>query len=140
MPILLVRHSETEWNRKGLFQGSQDSPLTSQGHKQNISLLTNIKQYRVRHIISSDCKRAQTTAKAIYNKILCTYIEISLLKERYFGDAEGLNVRQILNKWPCATSSERENWIDFDKIPVAEKKIDFSKRIQAAASLLLLNS
>ena len=32
--LYLLRHGETEWNREGRIQGSQDSPLTARGRAQ----------------------------------------------------------------------------------------------------------
>lgn len=39
----LVRHGETEWNRKEIMQGHKDSPLTEEGISQAKQLSQSIK-------------------------------------------------------------------------------------------------
>lgn len=65
MDIILIRHGETEWNKLGLCQGISDISLSSVGNEQAELLARSLKGEDIKHIYSSDLKRAYETAKAI---------------------------------------------------------------------------
>jgi broad specificity phosphatase PhoE len=63
--IHLVRHGQTSWNKKDLFQGLRDIPLDETGHIQARRAASFFKDVPVTRIISSDLSRASMTAQAI---------------------------------------------------------------------------
>lgn len=60
--LLLVRHGETEPNRRGVFLGRADPPLTSHGRAQGAALASSLPQPD--RVISSPLSRATSTAAA----------------------------------------------------------------------------
>jgi broad specificity phosphatase PhoE len=69
LPIIFVRHGETDWNRQGLIQGSVDTELNERGHAQSkavAELLSFRKsEWRDFQIITSPQRRAFQTAEYI---------------------------------------------------------------------------
>lgn len=82
LPIIYVRHGETDWNKQGLIQGSIDTDLNETGHAQAravADLLAFRKQDWVDYqIIVSPQRRAQQTA---------AYILAALGREDHSSDA-----------------------------------------------------
>ena len=65
MKIYTVRHGQTEWNKKGLYQGKTDVPLNEEGKKQAMLVKEKLKDKKIDLIISSPLKRAKETAEII---------------------------------------------------------------------------
>ena len=66
-----VRHGETEWNAKNLFQGHQDIPLNEKGQQQARDCIETIKTIENSIFFSSPLTRAKTTAEiATGNKVI----------------------------------------------------------------------
>lgn len=61
MYIYIIRHGETEWNKKGLVQGKTDIPLNEIGIKQaeRTSFLFNDQSFDA--LITSPLKRADVS-------------------------------------------------------------------------------
>ncbi len=91
MKIYLVRHGETDWNTKLLYQGHTDIGLNSLGISQAKYIAKELKDKKIQAIISSDLRRAYKTAEII--KKTCKYKGIIIrdrrLRERSYGDLEG---------------------------------------------------
>jgi broad specificity phosphatase PhoE len=66
IPIIFIRHGETEWNRNGLIQGSIDTDLNEKGHAQALAigklLAAQKSDWDEYQIIVSPQKRARQTA------------------------------------------------------------------------------
>ncbi|MEM7818630.1 MAG: histidine phosphatase family protein [Candidatus Aenigmatarchaeota archaeon] len=97
MRILLVRHAETEGNRKGIFLGSIDESLNENGRKQAEKLAKRLKKEKIDVIFSSKLKRAKETAEIInkYHNLPIKFDE--LLKERNFGIFQGRPKEEFFN-------------------------------------------
>jgi len=88
MSILLVRHGETEGNRKRVFQ-QPETPLSDRGLAQARRLAERLSALGVAGILSSDYARAQMTAEAVSR---ATGVSLQLdegLRERNFGALRG---------------------------------------------------
>ena len=97
MNIYVVRHGQTDWNKKNILLGNTDKPLNKAGKLQAYKLKEKLENVKFDIIISSNLKRAVTTAKIINNKN-----EILLdenLKERYYGLLEGTTPKNIHEYW-----------------------------------------
>jgi phosphoserine phosphatase len=65
----LVRHGETENNKKGKTQGWLDTPLTDQGLKNASTVAERLQGVDIDHVYSSDLGRAFITAHVIVEKL-----------------------------------------------------------------------
>jgi broad specificity phosphatase PhoE len=69
LPIIFVRHGETDWNRQGLIQGSVDTELNERGHAQSKAVAELFafrkSEWRDFQIITSPQRRAFQTAEYI---------------------------------------------------------------------------
>lgn len=63
--IYLVRHGETEWNRRGLYQGTTDVPLSDLGRTQADQLRARLSGVVFHAAYSSPLRRAVDTAEAV---------------------------------------------------------------------------
>ena len=96
--ICLIRHGQTDWNKKFLIQGRENNPLNEEGitqaHITANLLLNNDSNWDV--IISSPLIRAVQTAEIIKDKLnLKSPIIINNnVIEREFGAAEGLTISE----------------------------------------------
>jgi len=93
--LLAIRHGETQWNVEERFQGHGDSPLTSAGRDQARALARRMKDIHFDSLISSDLGRALETASIIAEETGHTIEKDARLRERNFGDLEGLTYNII---------------------------------------------
>jgi broad specificity phosphatase PhoE len=91
MHIYLIRHGETDWNTKFLFQGQSDTELNKNGIMQAKSIAKEFKGRKIGGIISSDLKRAYKTAEIIASACGCRakIQKDKRLRERHYGNLEG---------------------------------------------------
>ena len=89
MEIYVVRHGQTDYNVKHLFQGHLDIPLNETGILQAKETAQNFRDKKIDYILVSPLKRTIQTAEYI-NKITKTNVIIEdRLIERSFGNMEG---------------------------------------------------
>lgn len=105
--VVLLRHGRTAYNAAMRLQGQIDIPLDEVGHWQaaeGASAL--VASHRAARIVSSDLVRAVDTANA-YAALVGVPVETDeRLRERSFGDWEGLTPAEMAAGWPA----EREVW------------------------------
>jgi len=90
MKLIIVRHGETEENKRKVFQGQSHGKLSREGREQARKLAKRLANEEFDVIISSDLRRASDTTKIIatyHKKIPIIYSK--LLRERAMGDIEG---------------------------------------------------
>lgn len=105
MDIYLLRHGETDWNKKGLLQGHTDISLNQNGRIQVADTVRIMNGLRLRmdRIVSSPLKRALESAKIAAGGLDYPEAGIAveeLLKERGFGQGEGLTLEEREAKYP----------------------------------------
>lgn len=126
--LYLLRHGETDWNKKSIFQGQTDIKLNETGLKRAQKNAEFFKKINISTIYSSDLKRAEKTASftaEAKNLILKKEPE---LREIAFGRWEGLDYQEIQNKYPQEFAAWQK---DPEKNPPAggESLVEFKKRI-----------
>ena len=97
MEIYVVRHGQTDYNVKKVFQGHIDIPLNETGKKQAQETASKFRNIDVDMILVSPLQRALQTAKPI-SKI--TEVPITIedrIIERSFGNMEGHQNREDWN-------------------------------------------
>ena len=90
MKLYLIRHGESENNKKGLYTGWTDAPLTEKGFEDAKGVRKYIADVKFDKIYSSDLTRAKQTAETAIPG--CVYEEISLIREVNLGDLEGKEI------------------------------------------------
>ncbi|MCT9820013.1 histidine phosphatase family protein [Microbacterium sp. W1N] len=102
--LTLVRHGETDWNRRRRIQGSTDIPLNDTGRAQALEtgrrLRVELAGQEPLVVASSDLSRADETARIIAAELGAgahrTYPE---LRERGYGEAEGATDVEFAERW-----------------------------------------
>lgn len=88
--LFVFRHGETEWNRLQRFQGHSDIPLNEVGKTQALALREFVKDLSLEAILSSDLKRAFSTAQIAIEGLDIPVFSTQELREIHLGEAEGL--------------------------------------------------
>lgn len=102
--LVIVRHGQSEWNKKNLFTGWKDPDLTDQGRAEAVESGQALKAggYEFDVSFTSELSRAQKTNTSILNELGQQDIEIVqnvALNERDYGDLAGLNKDDAREKW-----------------------------------------
>ena len=102
--LVLVRHGQSEWNKKNLFTGWKDPDLTELGVEEAIRAgkLLKSKGLSFDTMFTSDLLRAQETGRLILEHMNLSNIDIikdQNLNERNYGDLAGLNKDEARRKW-----------------------------------------
>lgn len=95
MRIGLIRHGETEWNARGLLQGSSDVPLNERGEEQARDAARLLRGAGWQHLATSPLVRARRTAALIREATgLGEPTVLPGFAERSFGELEGTDYWQ----------------------------------------------
>ena len=89
VPVYLVRHGLTTWNREGLVQGWTDVPLSQVGRRQALRLKDALADVRFSRVITSTLSRASETARIIAAQHDLVPEEYAELREYCCGEWEG---------------------------------------------------
>ncbi|SMO56195.1 histidine phosphatase family protein [Fodinibius sediminis] len=94
--VFLVRHGETEYNRRNQIQGRGiDAPLNNRGRQQARAVAQHLKEQELHHIFSSSLKRSRETAECIAQACSLTVEPHGELDEMDFGVLEGRSITEI---------------------------------------------
>ena len=102
--LALVRHGQSDWNKKNLFTGWRDRPLTEQGKKEAKEAAKFLKTMGIEYnyLYTSVLNRAIHTGELIV-EILglkdIIVIKNQALNERDYGSLTGLNKDDAREKW-----------------------------------------
>ncbi|QWS34511.1 histidine phosphatase family protein [Curtobacterium aetherium] len=108
--LYLVRHGETDWNRQRRIQGSTDVPLNDTGRRQAVQTAALLARRSFDAVVSSPLSRALETGT-----IIATHLGLPApagydgLRERSYGEAEGLTHPEIAERWPHDAVPGRES-------------------------------
>ena len=94
--LVLLRHSESTWNKENRFTGWTDVPLTEQGHQEAIEAGRTLRQegYGFDVAFTSVLKRAIKTLWLVLEEMDLMWIPVHRnwrLNERHYGALPGLN-------------------------------------------------
>jgi 2,3-bisphosphoglycerate-dependent phosphoglycerate mutase len=102
--LVLVRHGESEWNRRNLFTGWHNPDLSEKGLIEALvaGRLLKVEGLHFDIAFTSRLKRAQRTLDIILSELGQSNIEIrysDALNERHYGDLCGLNKDEARDRW-----------------------------------------
>jgi broad specificity phosphatase PhoE len=127
--IILIRHGQTEWNRKKKYCGWVDITLNKKGMAQGRKLSKILTKEKIDKTYSSDMKRTVQFAKISLKDRPIQ--KLRQIREINFGVFEGLNYAQAMKKYPCIYRKWLNNPLNF-KIPGGESLNILAKRVRRA--------
>lgn len=98
--VLLIRHPESAWNRKGIYQGQTDIPLSSLGRAQAELVAARLSREHVSGVVCSPLKRARTLAHVIARYHHLEPRTDERLTEIHHGPWEGLHRDEVERQFP----------------------------------------
>lgn len=96
--LVLVRHGETAWSRKGRHTGRTDVPLVAEGRRQAAALRELLESFRPDRVLTSPLARARATCR-LSGFGEGAEVETALAEWDY-GDVEGLTTAEARARWP----------------------------------------
>jgi len=102
--LVLVRHGESDWNKKNLFTGWRDIDLSEKGIEEARAAGRKLKaqDFKFDVAFTSALIRAQRTLDLMLEELGQTNIPVfkdKALNERDYGDLSGLNKDDARKKW-----------------------------------------
>ena len=102
--LILVRHGQSQWNKKNLFTGWKDPDLTSKGEVEAKEAGKSLNKLGIKYdlMFTSVLLRAKRTAQIILNELNQRDIRIikdKAINERDYGNLSGLNKDEAREKW-----------------------------------------
>src|SRR5947209_5364492 len=114
--VLLIRHPESAWNRKGIYQGQKDIPLSPLGRVQAELVAARLSREPVARVVCSPLRRAHTLAHAIARHHGLSPDPDERLTEISHGVWEGLSRHEVQERFPAAYQhwTERPHEVRFE--------------------------
>lgn len=135
MTVILVRHAESEGNISGVIQGWTDLRLTDEGVQQAGMVARRFAGQPITAVYTSPLLRARETARPIAEALGRTLVEDEGLRERFYGQAQGLTWTQAAERWPLGEASHHRDWAMV--VPEVESLAALRRRSVAVVSRLL---
>jgi len=117
VPLVFIRHGETDWNRELRFQGQRDIPMNDRGRRQaarNGRAISGILKADTWRLVCSPLARAIETmhlALQAAGEDRREFAIDSVLSEANYGVWEGLTLLEIGEKFPAAAHArELDKW------------------------------
>lgn len=98
--VLVIRHPESAWNQKGIYQGQQDIPLSALGRIQAELVAARLSREPIAGITCSPLRRARVLAQAIARYHHLTADPDERLTEICHGPWEGLTRDEVQSRFP----------------------------------------
>ena len=124
-----VRHGETDWNAQRRIQGVTDIPLNETGRRQAAEAAEALALREWDGIVASPLGRARETAEIIAARLGLGELElVPDLRERAYGEVEGLDHDQIRARFPDPLAEvpgrERRSEVVARVLPALERLAD----------------
>ena len=127
--LVLIRHGQSEWNKKNLFTGWVDINLSEKGKEEALQAGLELKKQKISFDVTfcSALKRSIHTLEIILDQMNLTSIPVTKawqLNERHYGALQGQNRQNVINKYGA---HQVQQWRrDFETIPPLLKKQTFN--------------
>lgn len=133
--VIAVRHGETAWNVQTRIQGQIDIGLNDAGRWQAQRLARALADERFDAVYASDLQRAADTARAVAEHHgLALRTDVGL-RERGFGEFEGLTWAEVEQQHPEASRRWRDREAAFGP-PGGETLASFHERAVSALAAI----
>jgi 2,3-bisphosphoglycerate-dependent phosphoglycerate mutase len=102
IPLVLLRHGESQWNLENRFTGWTDVPLSPKGVEEARAAGEKLKGYTFDRAFTSVLKRAIDTLDIVLDIIGQKGLPVEYhyaLNERHYGDLQGLNKAETAKKY-----------------------------------------
>ena len=133
--LLVLRHGQTAWNVDQRIQGQLDIPLNDHGRWQAGRLAQALAGEELHAVYSSDLQRAAATAEPLARACGLALQTDPALRERAFGDFEGVSFREIEQRWPEAAARWRRREPDFSPGGGETLRQFYARSVRAATQL-----
>ena len=104
--LLLIRHGETEWNRRRVFRGTADVPLNETGRRQAELVAQALAHRRIEAAFTSPLSRARETARIALSPLGIEPRAEERLRDICYGKWQGRPEEEVARLWP----EELERW------------------------------
>ena len=129
MRIYLVRHGETEMNKKGCYYGITDALLTEKGRQQAILLGRHFQELDWDRILVSPLSRARETALLAAGRREDSFELEERLREQNFGIFEGKTYQELCREYPEEMRRWNEDFSHY-QIPGGESFLQVRERVE----------
>jgi len=134
--LLLIRHGETDWNRRQCFQGQIDVPLNAHGLAQAERLAARLRAEPIQALVASDLSRALQTAAPLAHALGLQTERQAALREQGFGILEGMSFDDIRRAHPEEFAQWARHEPDYALPGGAESRQLFFQRVITALGQL----
>lgn len=128
--LYLLRHAQSEYNEKGIFQGRLDSDLTPLGFVQARLSALELEDKGIEVIYSSPQRRAYKTALTVADVLGLEVVVDERLREMSFGEYEGKHFWSLLEQEGARMRAWLSNPVK-NPLPTQENMQDFEKRVSS---------
>lgn len=136
LELILVRHGETEGNKRKAYLGWTDMELSIEGEKQADAAGNKLAYEKIDVIYSSPLKRALATAEIINRHHGLGIRTCSRLKEQNFGSWENHTHQEVMSRYPEEYTLWMEDWINHP-INGGETALEMWERVTGFIDFLL---
>ena len=135
--VYLIRHGQVVGYENFPVYGHTDVDLTETGILQMQQVAERLRLVEIRAIYSSDLKRSAITARhiALYHDV--PFHSLPELREMFFGDWEGMTMKEIREGFPEELKKRQEDLVNFKGPGEGESVGQFSKRISSCFERIL---
>ena len=130
MNIYLLRHGQTEENRKGSYYGNLDISLNAVGIAQGNKAKDFFKDIKLDKVYVSHKKRTLEMAKLVMGQKGIEIIVDERINETNFGGFEGKTYEEIQRLYPKECLDWQDDWKEFVP-PNGESYIQLSNRVKS---------
>jgi broad specificity phosphatase PhoE len=129
--LYLIRHGQTEWNKKLTFRGRIDIPLNEQGHREAEAIAEALKDKNIDAIYASPLRRSMETAQPTAEFFHLEAVPVQGLIDINYGDWEGLTFSEVRERYKDHYE-QWENRPDLVRFPNGETLDEVRERSFAA--------
>ena len=127
--VYLIRHGQVVGYENFPVYGHTDVDLTETGILQMQQLAERLRMVEIKAIYSSDLKRSAISARHIARYHDVPFHSLPELREMFFGDWEGMTMKEIREGFPEELKKRQEDLVNFKGPGEGESVDQFSKRI-----------